>query len=234
VRLRHKSGRYIWANSHGQAAWDESGKPVRMAGSIRDITARKLAEQRLKESEERYRALAEANPDVVFRIDRRGRYQDLSVSDESSFPFSYEEFVGRDASELMGPELASVQQHYVEEALATRKLQIWEHQLEVAGKLRHLESRFVRSTDDEVVVIVRDVTERVELQREVIDVEERERSRIGRDIHDGLGQSLTAISLANNCHSGSSVRPRRIDQRCSASRSPSAAASAMPGASHAP
>ena len=46
------------------------------------------------------------------------------------------------------------------------------------------------------MVIVRDVTERIELQREVIDVEARERSRIGNDIHDGLGQSLTAISLA--------------------------------------
>jgi PAS domain S-box-containing protein len=196
VRLRHKHGRYLWANSRGQAAWDESGKPVRMAGSIRDITARKVAEQRLKQSEARYRALVEANPDAVFRIDRRGRYRDLSVSNEASFAFSYEQFVGRTATELMGPEFAATQQHHVEEALAKRRLQIWEHQLELGGKRRHLESRFVRSTDDEVVVIVRDVTERMELQREVIDVEERERDRIGRDIHDGLGQSLTAISLA--------------------------------------
>jgi PAS domain S-box-containing protein len=196
VRLRHKSGAHVWANSRGQAAWDESGKPLRMAGSIRDITTRKVAEQRLTESEARYRALVEGNPDVVFRVDRRGRYRDLSVRNESSLPFSSDEFVGRAVSELMGPEFAAVQQHYVEEALAKRKLQIWEHQLEIDGKLRHLESRFARSTDDEVVVIVRDVTERVELQREVIDIEERERSRIGRDIHDGLGQSLTAISLA--------------------------------------
>jgi PAS domain S-box-containing protein len=196
VRLRHKSGRYVWANSRGQAAWDETGKPVRMAGSIRDITARKAADELLKQSEARYRALVEANPDAVFRIDRRGRFRDLSVSGEASFAFSYEQFVGRTASELMGPEFAAVQQHYVEEALAKRRLQIWEHQAVIGGKLRHLESRFVPSTEDEVVVIVRDVTERMELQREVIDVEERERSRIGRDIHDGLGQSLTAISLA--------------------------------------
>ena len=197
VRLRHKDGHYIWVNSRGQAAWDEHGEPIFMAGSIRDITARRDAEQRLIESEARYRALAVANPDVVFRIDRRGVFLDLVVPDGADFPFSYEQFVGKTAAELMGPEFAAAQQHFVEEALAKGQLQIWEHQLEKGpGRVRHLESRFVRSTDDEVMVIVRDVTERVELQREVIDVEARERSRIGNDIHDGLGQSLTAISLA--------------------------------------
>ena len=197
VRLRHKAGHYIWVNSRGQAAWSERGEPIFMAGSIRDITARRHAEQRLIESEARYRALAEANPDVVFRIDRRGVFLDLVVPPGGDFPFSYEQFVGKTAAELMGPQFAAAQQHYVEDALAKKQLQIWEHQLEKpSGRVLHLESRFVRSTDDEVMVIVRDVTERVELQREVIDVEARERSRIGNDIHDGLGQSLTAISLA--------------------------------------
>jgi PAS domain S-box-containing protein len=197
VRLRHKDGHYLWVNSRGQAAWNERGEPIFMAGSIRDITARRHAEQRLIESEARYRALAEANPDVVFRIDRGGVFRDLVVPDGADFPFSYERFVGRTAAELMGPEFAAAQQHYVEEALAKGQLQIWEHQIEKGpGCTLHLESRFSRSTDDEVMVIVRDVTERVELQREVIDVEARERSRIGNDIHDGLGQSLTAISLA--------------------------------------
>ena len=196
VRLRHKAGHYVWVNSRGQAAWDESGKPLRLAGSIRDIATRKEAEQRLMESEARYRALAEANPDVVFRIDRLGRYRDLSVSAESMFPFSYEQLVGHTATEIMGPEFAAQQQQLVEDAIKKRKLQVWEHQIEFDGEPLHLESRFVRCTDDEAIVMVRDVTERVELQREVTDVEERERSRIGRDIHDGLGQSLTAVSLA--------------------------------------
>ena len=197
VRLRHKDGHYIWVNSRGQAAWNERGEPVFMSGSIRDITARRDAEQRLIDNEARYRALAEANPDVVFRIDRRGVFLDLVVPVGADFPFTREQFVGKTAAELMGPEFAAAQQHYIEEALARRQLQIWEHQLEKPnGRVLHLESRFVRGTDDEVTVIVRDVTERIELQREVIDVEARERSRIGNDIHDGLGQSLTAISLA--------------------------------------
>ena len=122
----------------------------------------------------------------MFRIDRRGVFLDLVVPDGADFPFSYEQFVGKTAAEIMGPEFAAAQQHYVEEALAKGQLEIWEHQIEKGpGRMRHLESRFVRSTDDEVMVIVRDVTEHVELQREVIDIEARERSRIGHEIHDG-------------------------------------------------
>ena len=197
VRLRHKQGHYLWVNSRGQAAWNERGEPILMAGSIRDITARRGAEQRLVDSEARYRALAEANPDVVFRIDRRGVFVDLVVPDGSDFPFRYEQIVGKTVTEIMGPEFAATLQAYVDKALAKGHLQIWEHQVEKApGRVLHHEMRFVRSTDDEVVVIMRDVTKHVELQREVIDVEARERSRIGNDIHDGLGQSLTAISLA--------------------------------------
>jgi PAS domain S-box-containing protein len=197
VRMRHKEGHYIWVNSRGQAAWNERGEPIMMAGSIRDITARRSAEERLIESEARYRALAEANPDVLFRIDRRGVFLDLVVPDGSDFPFSYEQIVGKTVTEIMGPEFAATLQAYVDKALAKGHLQIWEHQVEKApGRVLHHEMRFVRSTDDEVVVIMRDVTKHVELQREVIDVEARERSRIGWDIHDGLGQSLTAISLA--------------------------------------
>jgi diguanylate cyclase (GGDEF)-like protein/PAS domain S-box-containing protein len=43
-RLRTKSGEYIWIARHGQAEWDERGTATRVAGSIADITTRKLAE----------------------------------------------------------------------------------------------------------------------------------------------------------------------------------------------
>lgn len=52
LRLRHKSGDYLWFLCRGQAQWDDSGKPVRMAGSISDITDRKRAEMELQELNE--------------------------------------------------------------------------------------------------------------------------------------------------------------------------------------
>lgn len=49
-RLRTKSGRYRWFRARGQAVWDEQGRPVRMAGSLSDITERKTTEKALADA----------------------------------------------------------------------------------------------------------------------------------------------------------------------------------------
>jgi signal transduction histidine kinase len=49
--------------------------------------------------------------------------------------------------------------------------------------------------DGRRLVVLRDVTERRRLERELLDTERRERERLARDLHDGVGQELTAISL---------------------------------------
>jgi len=50
-QLKTKDGSHKWFLARGQAIWDEQGNPVRMAGSVSDITERKAAEKALKESE---------------------------------------------------------------------------------------------------------------------------------------------------------------------------------------
>ena len=58
LRLRRNDGTYVWVRSKAQAVWDKDGNPLRMAGSINDITNQKRTEQELRESEERHRAFA--------------------------------------------------------------------------------------------------------------------------------------------------------------------------------
>jgi PAS domain S-box-containing protein len=65
-RIRQLDGTYRWRRVHGLCVRDETGKPLRMAGSITDIDARKRAEEALRASEERFAlAVAGSNDGII-------------------------------------------------------------------------------------------------------------------------------------------------------------------------
>ncbi len=197
-RLRHRDGSNIWVTVAASPIVDRAGTVVGAIHMIADITARKRAEQALRESEIRVRALLHAHPDLILRLTRDGRYLDLHCTDKRLarfLPCSPEEFIGKNVGDLFDPAFAHQHERLRRRALATGEIQRWEYVRHVHGSDLYLEARFVKSGDDEVVVTVRDITHRVELEREVIASSERERTRIGHDLHDGLAQLLIGVKL---------------------------------------
>ncbi len=66
VRYKHKDGSTVWVRCRGIAIRNENGKPVRMLGAHTDITALKLTEHSLKESQSIYKELLDGLPDIVY------------------------------------------------------------------------------------------------------------------------------------------------------------------------
>ncbi|MEI6949011.1 PAS domain S-box protein [Paraflavisolibacter sp. H34] len=62
-------GRLRWIRSKGKVVFDEAGKPLRFTGVSQDITDQKIAEEKLKESEQRFRHLADQAPMWVWMAD---------------------------------------------------------------------------------------------------------------------------------------------------------------------
>jgi PAS domain S-box-containing protein len=72
-RIVWPDGSTRWIAGRAQIFYDTRGRPERMLGASTDVTQRKMAEQALRESEERYRALSEMIPQLVWTSDEYGR-----------------------------------------------------------------------------------------------------------------------------------------------------------------
>ncbi len=68
-RVKCKDNTYKWILDRGQAMWDEDGNVVRMTSCHTDITERKLAEEQLRQSEERFQIVARATNDLLWDWD---------------------------------------------------------------------------------------------------------------------------------------------------------------------
>jgi PAS domain S-box-containing protein len=80
-RLRHKDGSWRWILDRGQVVeFDSEGKPVRALGTHADVTTRRLAEERQRESEERFRLLVDTTSQIVWEAAADGRFVEDSPS----------------------------------------------------------------------------------------------------------------------------------------------------------
>ncbi|MBF0524318.1 MAG: PAS domain S-box protein [Deltaproteobacteria bacterium] len=78
-RLKHKDGYWVWVLDRGKVVdWNNNGKPLIMFGTSVDITQRKLAEEALRNSDERYQALMRTSMDGFCALDIEGRIVEVN------------------------------------------------------------------------------------------------------------------------------------------------------------
>jgi PAS domain S-box-containing protein len=80
---------------------DESGEPIRMAGTVQDVTERKRAEAELRKSEERFRSLVQNSQDVITVADPNGKVLYRSPSIEQVMGYKPEELLDKDVQEAV-------------------------------------------------------------------------------------------------------------------------------------
>jgi len=171
-------------------------------GSIsQDITDRKLAEEALRQSEARHRALLTAIPDLIFRKHRDGTFLDYHAGSLVDLAAPPDQIIGRKTAEVLPPESAERHQRAVERALETGEMQTYEYTLPINGQLMDYEARMVVCGPDEVITIVRNITERKRTQQQAFELA-LERQRVSvletfiQDASHDLKTPLSVVQLS--------------------------------------
>ncbi|NUM79319.1 response regulator [bacterium] len=128
----------------------------------KEVNERKQTEEALRKSEAKTQALLNAIPDLMYRLRRDGIIFDFRVPKDFGVVVT--------SGQILSAAEKTMQ--YVEKALETSEMQVFEYQIEVDGRIRDHEARIVVSGVDEVLAIVRDITERKHLDRELISARE--------------------------------------------------------------
>ena len=191
VRCVRKDGAIIWSEQRFVAIYDRQGNVIAIEGIARDITARRHAEDSLRDSEQRLNLVVETSPDLIAIQERNGRYTFVNSAYRAVLGYQPEDLIGLNPAEFIhADDLEDVTQRFsdmVQFGLPGEATFRFRHH---DGHWVTLEANGQVLADDAgqptgVVVVSRDVTERKQAEDALRDSKEVLRATI-ESTHDGI------------------------------------------------
>lgn len=133
-----------------------------------DITEQKKAQDSLKNTEARTRAILASIPDMIFEIAKDGTFLDFMASAEIVPVMSPSQFIGKNIKELFPPAIAQQTMFALERTLATEQLHAFEYGLPPEKEDQFFEARVSAISPEAAIIMVRDISQRkwIETERE--------------------------------------------------------------------
>jgi len=154
------SNGYIFIKA--EAMWDDVVQETRLFGITMDISDRYTLQQALRRSEERARATLLALPDIVFRVNRQGKYLDIMASPNGVNLVDPHQLIGTSIYETLPSDITHAERKdaALQQTLATQQIQSYEQQILIDGNIHYEEVRVAPCGNNEVVFFIRDISDR--------------------------------------------------------------------------
>ncbi len=151
---------------------DIQGKKI-LHSIIHDITERKIAQNELKESNERTQALLSALPDIMFVFDRNGVFLDFRIPKGRKLYAPPEIFLNKKITAILPAKLAEITLEKLANVFKNGQVEVFQYDLPIDGENRYFESRVVLKSDKEALLIERDITDQKIMENALRASEER-------------------------------------------------------------
>jgi PAS domain S-box-containing protein len=212
------AGNKSWWQNHKFTYVGPDGK--RYVGGLGvDITKQQQAKSELKEfnarlekevadrtaeiydRENRLRAILDNAFSAIISINRKGIVESFNRRAEMIFGYNADEIVGKNVKVLMPAPYREEHDSYISKYLETGEKHVIGVTREVVaqrkdGSLFPAELSVAEVDHQKIFIgLIQDITRRKALEREILEIASIEQRRIGQDLHDTLGQELTALNL---------------------------------------
>lgn len=181
---------------------DLGGRVDCVVAALHDITARRLTEKALQDERDFNLAILATSGALIIVLDDSGRILRFNQACERASGYKAGEVIGRRLWEFLPPSGQVERVRGVFDALTATRLPSHYENYWVTknGELRLISwvNSVLQSEDRQILAVIGsglDITERRRLEAEILTIAEHEKRRIGTDLHDDLGQQLTAMSL---------------------------------------
>lgn len=172
-RAQHRDGSWIWLSSRGKVVQvRKDGTPLRMVGTLMDISSRKRAEENLRATQAELQATLDALPDLLFEFSAQGHYRAVHSQNTAMLPRPPEMLLGRTISEVLPREAATACMSALGVAVREGRSDGLQYHLELpAGKLWFelsvVRKPAVRDEEVRLIAIARDITERKQAEEAI-------------------------------------------------------------------
>lgn len=201
MEFRHlcKDGQWKWMEATAtNLLHDPSVYAIVFNG--RDISERKGSEQELRQ----FKAIIESSIDGIISVDLEGKITSWNPAAQNIFGYSEAEILGKDCRILVAENRLAEIKTFTDAVMRGKGIDDFQtarirrdgRRVDISLSLSPIRKDNQRLCG--CAIIVRDITERRRLEREVLEISDFEKHRIGQDLHDDLCQHLVGISMIGN------------------------------------
>jgi PAS domain S-box-containing protein len=202
-RLRGAGNTWRYCMARGRVLRDASGAPLRLVGTTVDISDRRCMEEELRAQSHRLQALFDNAQDAILLSNNEGAYLDANPAACALLGYTREELKQRTTWDLTLPEdLARYRQNF-ERMITTGSYADEGRRVRKDGSIVIVEYRTLANIEPGVhLVVMRDITQKKldeeslrNLSGRLLRLQDEERRRLARELHDSTAQSLAAAAM---------------------------------------